>query len=291
MIVIKILAPVIVILITLVQYYLDHKYSDRRSKKYRHTRVVFLIVIGAALIFSSITIYLDAVSSNELKERINSFRIFSEQSDSLANLREDNAKLERKNLEKQIDELNTQLTPFLELALKKYPNMKPYEALNQLHNEIREIRKQTSILQEKTDYIETRNTYKSLDSSLKNNMVLSLRTIRSMYPDIHLILVVENGNPLRQNIADEIKDILNQSGITNLEIRPTTTFFRGTPANCIIKARKVDESVAQIFFQPFIDNFFVNIPIGNIDDNLNKNSFVLHIVGNPIFERNGKVNF
>lgn len=289
--IIKILAPVIVILITLVQYYLDHKYSDRRSKKYRRMRIVFLIVISVALIFSSITIYLDDISSNDLKDQISSLQKYYEESDSLASLREDNAKLERNNLNKQIEELSTQLTPFLEIAVIKYPNLRPDEAMNQLQNEIKDIRKQTSALQEKTDYIENRNIYKPLERTLKNNMIHSLERIVNIYPDIHLIISVETGNPLRQSIAEEIKEILNQSGITNLEIRPTTTYFTGVPSNCIIKVRKVDEDVAQIFFRPFTDNFFVTKPVGKFDDSLNKDSFILHIVGNPFFEKNGKVNF
>lgn len=296
MIAFKILAPILVLLLSLIQFYLDHKFKDKRTKSYKRTKAVFLTIIGVAVVFSIVTIIIDDNNSKDLSNKLGtlqdemkSLSKQSSKSDSLNISFEGSAKLERKKLELQITALQSQLSPFLNLALKKYPNLPVNEALLKLQADINDLRDQTSQLKDKTDYIESRNRFKPLDNSLRISFISKLKNVKLIYPDIHLIISVENGNILRNNIAEELKDILSKSGYTNVEIRPVTTFWSGTPPSCVIKARKEDEYVAQQFFQPFIDNIFVDKPTGNYDDKIGQRTFGLHLVGNPIFENNGKI--
>lgn len=291
--IIKILAPVVVILITFVQYFLDNKYNKQRSKKYRIIRILLLNVTIAALVFSSVSIYLDDINSDELKNQMSSLKQDYERSDSTAYLKEENAKLEINNLFERIEDLSSKLAPFLDFAITEYPNLKPHEALGQLHNEIIETLKYTPPFKEFTDQVEDRRIYKPLNKSLRDRMIRSLIRIISLYPDIHLIIYVENGNPLRKSIADEIVGILYLSGMTNFEIKTCSSFFsHGTGSNWIIKGRKADANVARIFFQPFIDYYFVPIPSESFNwHGINKNTLILHIFGDPFFEKNGKINF
>lgn len=289
----KILSPILVILLTALQFYYDHKNSDRRTKRYKRTKIVFLIAIIIAMIFSGITIYIDHLNSLELNNEVSSLKNIQIISDSLAINRESGAKLERGNLEKQILKLQENLFPFINLALQKYPNKDSSEALKQFYQDIKQLKEKATQLEERTSYLESRDEYKEIDRELKEKLVDELRYIQKTFDYIKFRIEVENGNIQRQKVAQEIKSIFVLSGFNDTKIQSQMSFGKGAPPSLVVKINKSDLAIAKLFFKSLKEYLFTNKTVITIDVNNNyeKSLIVIQLNGNPLFEKNGKITF
>lgn len=118
----KLAGPIFLLLSVGAQHSLDYIWHDKRTKVHHRIRVVlicFQIIVGVLTII---------VVANEHKTT-----------------EKQNITLDQ--ISKQVVVLNGQLTPFIQLALKKYPNLPESTALDQLATEIADLKYRTSSLE------------------------------------------------------------------------------------------------------------------------------------------------
>lgn len=165
--IIKILATIVILILYLLQYFLDHKYHDKRKNNYKVTKNIFITVFIMAIIFSIVTTVLDSYEQKSLRQDIHNLN-------SNNSLREENAKLERKNLVQLIDKMSGKLKPFEMLAITQYPNLSSDEALLRFSNRLINIEFKTENLINKTTELEQR----TLSDNFKEIILESLKNCK-----------------------------------------------------------------------------------------------------------------
>lgn len=151
----KLTGPILLILVSFFRVIIAHIWADRRTKKYKNVRRIYISTIILAGIFSIVTISIDDKKSSDTISYLSSLKDTADSTSAILESRELEAKQERKNLLSNIDSLQQMLDPFIKYAMKKYPNSKPNDALQHLENDIRNLKVKTNILEQKSNIVQS----------------------------------------------------------------------------------------------------------------------------------------
>jgi hypothetical protein len=111
----KLLAPIVLLISALMQAGLDYLWKDHRTKTHKRARALFLVLLLVSGVFSIVIVVMGDQDGNDLKNQLGS--------------------LERK------------LDPFLELAKARFPGLDSTAALQRLSAEIKELEGKTKSLE------------------------------------------------------------------------------------------------------------------------------------------------
>lgn len=274
MLIIKIIGPSLVLLVTLLQIFIDYKWYDRRTKEHKQARRILPTIIIAAIIFSVITVIIDDYNSSTINKQLIE------------------AKKERATLQGKVIELESKLDPFIEIARRKYPNQLADVALDSLFNEIKRIEKNTKILGERTDHLYTRESFIKLDDSNRNAIVANLSAVRAkLFSPIKFELIVESGSQIRYDFMVQMKELLTASGFDVEGIKRETNIWRGTPPPILLYVNTSDEEITNSVFVVFNKILFRFIPAGKFSDANPKGIIKIHLFQTPLFYPDGSIYF
>lgn len=235
MISIKILAIAITALLGLLQIGLEYKWKDRRTKKHKKIRslLIALMIIGS-LTAVFLVIYDDRESEKQIQS-LTFLQISAEKSakdakyqiSSLSNLklsadkaaleaekREHKAQEDRIRIQSELDKINDQMKPLIDIATANYPNLSTDNALKQLTDRIKTI--DASLVNTKKELESTKQELlrKTSDRSLTREQKHSLKSSLGGVTGL-VIIKADFSNSEAQMFADQIKDAMEQ---TELEV-------------------------------------------------------------------------
>ncbi|MDP2981722.1 MAG: hypothetical protein Q8O92_00140 [Candidatus Latescibacter sp.] len=201
MFLIKIISPILVLILTLVQFYIDHRWKDRRTKKYKYAKILFIVIIFVAVVFTIITTVIDYQNEQNTKKQLDDLKKLTILTDLNAVHREKQAISERESLKIKLVDLQDKLDPFLEIAKSKYPRLPTEEALKYLSQEIENIK-------QKTEIIESATKDRKLTEMQTNQLIAFLSNYKSN--KIYIFSIWGDQESLRY--AHIIKNIFIRSG-------------------------------------------------------------------------------
>ena len=178
---------------TLITFYLDYKWHDKRTKSFKKGRDFLRLFTILILLFSISITYIDERNSNiEKKELKNDLKSMS---DSLSDIKQIGMKL------------NTQIQPLINLAKQKYPNLPLEEALIKLESEIDSLQKKTSSLESNDEKRKLNEQKLSILKKTKPKLdfALSLKNNK-------LSLVIKFLNEVPIQFRPYLSDIRNEQG-------------------------------------------------------------------------------
>ena len=115
MIYLKIIALIISIGAGLIRVGLDYKWHDKRTNKHKLIKNILVVLMILGLLFMPFVVWYDQQQAEKvIKDAIN---------------REKQAISERKQITDELNRLQKQIQPIIEIAIEKYPNLKIEEAL------------------------------------------------------------------------------------------------------------------------------------------------------------------
>lgn len=156
----KLVSPIFLLLSILAQYGVNYIWHDKRMKWHRRIRVVLLIFqIAAGLL----TIVVVASDFKTVEEQNATLKQIADQSkvNEIASAQRDKLNQEELGrLRDQVAALSDRLSPFIQLATNRYPNLPEDTALDRLAKEIADIRK----LAEPNKLVAVSHDVKKIDS-------------------------------------------------------------------------------------------------------------------------------
>ena len=306
MLALKILSPISIFGVFILNLIIDHYWRDKRTKRYKLTRKALIIVMILFTIVSVILIVESDSDLNELHKKIDPFIEIAQNKfpnknidNALKKLPNEfnmlNAKLmeaknERANLKVEINSLESKLDPFIKLALNKYPNISIEEALEKLAGEIEILKKQSAELAKADKQIATQNIYRPLIDHLRGDIISRLKSLGQKYKNYNILITVsyEAASRSRQLIAKDLTEILNSAKIVTKGPNSQQTFFssKGEPPKVRISCRAEDESLAQDLFN-ILKDFIKSDFAGKACKECEKGKLTISIYGEPIFLPDG----
>lgn len=132
-------------------------------------------------------------------------------------------------------------------------------------------------------------TYAPLSSELKDKLIEDLKMIHDQYANLDVAFSIrpEKGVRIRENIANDLADILVSSGFKAKAGAPMITNLNG---NVVIMLNPDDTELANKLFKViarFIDTRFQ----GREETQRSRGTFDIHIIGDPLFSSSGVVTF
>ena len=138
--VVKLIAPIIIFIILVIEKLFPKSLSEKKWTKW----IIFVLLIIGLVFNVAIIISDDSKNTEKLDNQGKAQNLLINKNDSLMVLMRDfesNSDSRSLILNSRIDELNSNLEPFIKLAVKKYPNMKIEDALVKIHTELAETKK------------------------------------------------------------------------------------------------------------------------------------------------------
>jgi len=108
MIIVKLLAPVLVLLITALQLALDYKWHDKRTKLHRRTRKALLYILVITAVVTLIIVVDDTISANQQQGQLTALQDTLNKERLEAAQREEDAKKDRATLLSRLNEIHFQ---------------------------------------------------------------------------------------------------------------------------------------------------------------------------------------
>ena len=139
MIILKLLAPILVLLITALQIVLEYIWHDKRTKLHRRTRKTLLYILVITAIVTLIIVFGDTISANRLQSQFTSVQDTLNKERFEAAKREDDAKKERATLLSSNQELKDMFDSLLVLAKAMNPTLDDNAAIASLLAELEEL--------------------------------------------------------------------------------------------------------------------------------------------------------
>lgn len=293
MFIFKIVGPVLLILAGLFQFFIDHIWTDRRTKSYKNARKIYIGIVILAGIFSIITISVDHTKSKDTISYLTTLKKTADSTLAISEIRELEAKQDRSNLLKNIESLRQKLNPFIALAQSKYPNLETDDALRYLRQDLQELKNKTDNLQKQTTQLEKRVHYTNLLPQFRTRIIVALKEVleKNQGQDIKINVIEEMGNRARHQLCEEIISILKEAGFKNINHIGQQSYWRGSLTALKFLTNENCENLARNLFSPFINQLFLTKPDARFDSNLQMYEFTIHLVGEPLFNSNGCVSF
>lgn len=241
MIIIKIIAIIITTASGLLQIGLEYRWRDKRTKFHKSIRslLIVLMVIGS-ITAVTLLIYDDKDSKEQIKSltflknsaeksakdaesQINSLtilRLNAERTALEAEKRELKAQEDRSKIQGELDKINEQMKPLLDIAVAKYPNVSADKALRQLAERINSIEAETVNTKKELENTKQELILKTSDRKLTKEQEQFL--IQSLSGISGKVIVNADLADSEANMyANQIKAALSE---TNLEVvnQPST---------------------------------------------------------------------
>lgn len=145
MIIIKILSPILILAIGIINIALIcwPKWKDGRTNLHRYARKILVPIMICLAIFSSLTVFFD---NETMKNLINIAKNLTLEA-KLAKERENSAQEERARIEKRLASLQKDFQPIQQFLTAYYPNTKMEDIIKKLEEDISTVREKTNILE------------------------------------------------------------------------------------------------------------------------------------------------
>lgn len=147
MLLLKLIAPMVLLLSVVARYVLDYIWHDKRTKWHKRSRIAFLIFQTAAVLITIVVVSWDHKASEEQKVMIQQIATQSKASENASAARHKQSQEEILGLKKQVTDFSERLTPFVTLAMRRYPDLPEDTALERLAREITDVSKRTTSLE------------------------------------------------------------------------------------------------------------------------------------------------
>lgn len=292
MILFKIIAIFLTAGAGLLQIGLEYKWHDKRTKKHKRIRclLIFLMIIGF-LAASFLVFYDDRQSEKQIKS-LTELKSGFEKEASDAEERESKAIEDRERIKKELDELQEQIKPVIQLATEKYPSLDIEDALAKLAEEVQDLQKQNEELQRQTKYLSARDYFHPLNSNTKSIVLERLKQVKDSLGDreIEISIISEPGNINRQRVAKELVAILKESNFKTSGPAQAMVFSKSVLPPVRISINRSDADIARGL--SFALNPFLNVKFsGKVKNDYTPGKINIEIYGNPIFKEDGVVTF
>lgn len=139
--ILKIAAIFITMAIGLLQIALEYKWHDKRTAPHKKIRKVLIGIMILGFSSAALLVYRDDRGAQEQMSRLIELKNTAEKSTQESEIREQRAQADRHLIQDDLDELKSQIQPFLVIAAAKYPNLDEKNALNRLSDDIKSIGK------------------------------------------------------------------------------------------------------------------------------------------------------
>lgn len=127
---------IFIFLISLAQYLLDYVLIDKKALRYKLTRIFLLVVMVVGIGGSALLQYSEERKKGKLTEEISILRFQNDSLIALINLTHSEVLL----LQNRVQDFNSKLDPFIQIATSKYPHLSFEKALEMLSREITEVK-------------------------------------------------------------------------------------------------------------------------------------------------------
>lgn len=286
----RLLILVLAIVFGVAQWAIEHKYRDRRTRRYKWLRrvnfvLLFLSFAGSVALtvvdhYAEIQADLAAEraesKASKIAEELHEFRSESEMRDA------DNRQV-ISGLKDEVHSLNSRLDPFLHEATSRFPNLDPDEALQKLYEQLAD---RTTKLESDTRALANANLFVPIAPGPRQQVVTQLRAVRIAYPDFRPKIHADAGDTNRQRLANEMVQILTEGGFP-ME-KPSNGFTIGnTLTPLAVTFNTVDEQAVRALISAFGARFtrFYGRPRQDASAGVPTISF--H--GTPVFHEDGMV--
>jgi hypothetical protein len=292
MLIIKILSPIFLLVIGLLQIALEHReyWRDRRTKKHKAARTLLVIILFVCAAFTIVTIVVDNNDANELSKKLSGLEEKNKQLIREERDREKIAVEQRNLLEGKIVALNERLDPFVKIASYKFPDIQDEKAaLTKLAEEFKKLENRTKQLEEDKKKEKILSTYKQPSISLRSQVISRLKAVATLYENLVIEISCEMGNQKRLRVVKDLVDIIKAAGIPVKFSSSMSGFVKPSPP---IKA----------IFNPNDENLFHKVMSategyigGEVSftrkEAVQSGTIILNFYGTPFFFTNTGVEF
>lgn len=149
MLLLKIAAPLLLLLAVIAQHLVDHVWQDKRTKWHQRTRYILLVLQLAAGVGTGVVIVSEHYASEENAAELKYIREEAVKNADASAARDDKSQAKLSGLQNQVRDLSGRLEPFVQIALKKYPGLPESSALERLTVDLADLRTRTTRLERK----------------------------------------------------------------------------------------------------------------------------------------------
>lgn len=149
MLLLKIAAPLLLLLAVIAQYLVDNVWHDKRTKWHRLTRTLLLVLQLAAGFGTVVVVVRELYASEENAAELKYIREEAVKNADASAARDDKSQTELSGLQNQVRDLSGRLEPFVQIALKKYPGLPESFALKRLTVDLADLQTRTTRLERK----------------------------------------------------------------------------------------------------------------------------------------------
>ncbi len=292
----KILVPVFMLAVTLLTSFWGGHWQEEKRKI---VRIVFIAIVFALASVNIWIIFDDSQqnrrlqkSNESLVKNISELETHLRTESQTAENRDRAAKEDREKVQSELTAIKLKLEPFVQIAKIRYPELDSDLALMKLSQEVDLLKNKTERIETRTKELESREVYRSLDSSLKQKIISDLKMVKEKYQDrkLSVKLNYEIGSRNRQLISRDLAELFRLSEIKVDGPTSVSTFPSGggvlPPAKMRIHPDDIDlaEDLAKSI------NAFINVRFQGIKDNkLERGTVLIYFYGNPQFSQNGSI--
>lgn len=290
MIYLKLLVPVLIGVTSILQLVVDHYWRDRRTKRYKKTRLIIPLL---ALLLTIITIFIvlqDNIHSSSLesqlsdlqtssKEQIALIKRNSEQAVTLANKRDSISRKENK-------ELMALLSPFVTTAKKNYPDINTDQALSKLLEKIESVK-------ERTDNYSSFKVYPEEKKNLIRRKLNSIGEKLNEKPTI--FFHIQHKAQTNSIIVGEMVELLNGSGFpTNVSsgLYPSSDLSKPWEVHTLSKYIPLSKLIIQAFEPYFKTNYgMAGRDSEEVEGKFPDNEIHIFISKPPVLTNQGEITY
>ncbi len=183
----KILVPVFMLAVTLLTSFWGGHWQEEKRKI---VRIVFIAIVFALASVNIWIIFDDSQqnrrlqkSNESLVKNISELETHLRTESQTAENRDRAAKEDREKVQSELTAIKLKLEPFVQIAKIRYPELDSDLALMKLSQEVDLLKNKTERIETRTKELESREVYRSLDSSLKQKIISDLKMVKEKYQD------------------------------------------------------------------------------------------------------------
>ncbi len=285
MLILKLLVPVLMFIVSLLQLLWGEKWGTEPRRAIRFGLPFFLCLLALTTAF---IVWQDDKRSSSLQGSLDQL---TKQNTSA----EQENRADRKLLQDKIDNLQETLNPFVKIAEARHPNVSGEAALAQLAKEIETLTEKTEQIEVTTQQVLSRDHYRPLSQTTKATVLQNIKGVAAKYAGTPIVVSInsEIGSQNRQQVAKELSEILKLSGLQVEGPQYMSTYpatgaaplppiaITCNPSDWTMVAELVESW--QLFLKARVQ--------GKKSDAAKIGRLSLTIWGEPLFEQDGSVSF
>ena len=149
----EILAPVLTLCLALTQLAVDHKWSDKRTRRYRQVRAILVFLLFASTAATVAVVRNQSHESRGRADQLSAMRTDAARQASEAARSIAAARGQIASLEAEIRSLRLQLDPFVKAATARFPQLEPSSALQRLSDDLSALSVKTRRLEGEAQFL------------------------------------------------------------------------------------------------------------------------------------------